>query len=259
MHATAATNSARCLTATIEELWRNPSQFEGKRVCVSGLLGRMVPYGEDRPDLYATREEAETRHSQRYVTIGVPMTIASQEALSRHSVQSLRVQGVFEFDPRCWPAPGQSSAEYSCFPFRPMRIANAELTFCDARLCGHAGRSDTACNVTSLDDVFREPQRYFGERFCGEALAGSEDRIQRRPAREVTAPNAETMPPARRSSSARRSSHSAANAWFPLPLASRRGRACPRRKEPCARETRTRRPFCPQTGSDCATILQWLR
>jgi hypothetical protein len=118
-----------CTSAAIDDLWANPSAYQRRRVCVSGFLGRMVPYGEDRPDLYSTREEAETRHSDRYVTIGVPMTISSQESLSRHSAQPLRVQGVFEYDARCWPRSGQGEAEYSCFPSRPMRIANAELTF----------------------------------------------------------------------------------------------------------------------------------
>jgi hypothetical protein len=118
-----------CTAASIDDLWANPGAYRGRRVCVSGFLGRMVPYGEDRPDLYATPEEAQTRHAERYVTIGVPMTIASQEALSRRAVQPVRVEGVFEFDPRCWPPPGQSQAEYTCFPARPMRIANAELTF----------------------------------------------------------------------------------------------------------------------------------
>jgi hypothetical protein len=39
------------------------------------------------------------------------------------------VQGVFEFDPRCWPRSGQSEAEYTCFPSRLMRISKAEITF----------------------------------------------------------------------------------------------------------------------------------
>jgi hypothetical protein len=46
--------------------------------------------------------------------------------------------------------------------------------------CAHAGgQAETAsrCNVTSLGDVFREPPGYFGERFCGEALAVPEGRV----------------------------------------------------------------------------------
>lgn len=33
------------------------------------------------------------------------------------------------------------------------------------------------CEVTSLNEVFRDPPRYFGVRFCGEALAVPEGRV----------------------------------------------------------------------------------
>lgn len=118
-----------CTPAAIDDLWANPRAYARRRVCVSGYLGRMVPYGEDSPKLYSTSEEAETTRSERYVTIGVPMTITSQEELSRHSVRPLRVQGVFEFDDRCWPQAGQTQADYTCFPSRPMRISNARVSF----------------------------------------------------------------------------------------------------------------------------------
>lgn len=40
---------------------------------------------------------------------------------------------------------------------------------------GH--ESSSRCDVTSLQDVFRDPPRYFGKRFCGMALAVPEGRV----------------------------------------------------------------------------------
>lgn len=96
---------------------------------MSGFLGRMVPYGEASAQLFSTREEAESGSSEHYVTLGVRMTIVTQEKLSRHSAQPVQVEGVFAFDPLCWPRPDQAEADYSCFPPRPMRVEHARLLF----------------------------------------------------------------------------------------------------------------------------------
>ena len=131
--ATAATGRRRCVDVTIDSLWNHPVEFSNRRICVVGFLGRMVPFGEDSPKLFATAEEAETNSSEHYITIGVRMTIPSQEMLSRHSVQPLRVEGIFGYDPRCWPQGNQPVAEYTCFPSRPMRLARAKITFLGSR------------------------------------------------------------------------------------------------------------------------------
>jgi hypothetical protein len=120
--------ASACVAATIEGLWARPQDFAGRRVCLSGVLDRMVAYGEDSPKLYGTREDAESG-SQQYVTLGVRMTVETQERLARHSLEPLRAEGVFEFDSRCWPQGDGSPSDFTCFPERPMRIAQARLSF----------------------------------------------------------------------------------------------------------------------------------
>lgn len=121
--------ASSCALATIDQLWMDPGAYQRRRICLVGFLGRMVAYGEDSPKLYATRDEAENTESERFVTIGIPMSVQIQERLSRHSVQPLRAEGVFEFDARCWPQAGGSQSDYTCSPSRPMRIAHARITF----------------------------------------------------------------------------------------------------------------------------------
>ena len=130
---TAPVASARtrggCTAVTIDQLWRTPPSFEGRRVCVSGFLGDLIPYGEASPQLFATREEAQRAYSNRYLTIGIPFTMQVQERLSHHSVQPLEVEGVFTLEFPCVFATGAARNESVCEPPIEMRIAHARLTF----------------------------------------------------------------------------------------------------------------------------------
>lgn len=127
------TNSAgtgsECVATTIEDLARNPGQYDRRRICVAGFLGRMVPYGETSAELFATRQQAESIQADVYLELGVPLDLRRQEILSRYSGQPARVEGIFEFDARCWPNAGQTEPEYDCFPPRPMRVTRPELQF----------------------------------------------------------------------------------------------------------------------------------
>ena len=129
--ATLDTKTTACVRATIADLWNDPSPYAGKRLCVSGFLGRMVRYGEDSADLFETKEDAGPRHSEHYVTISLPLTIAAQEELSGYALRKLIVVGTFEFDARCWPKAKESKSRYQCFPSRPMQLLKPEIAFGD--------------------------------------------------------------------------------------------------------------------------------
>jgi hypothetical protein len=121
----------RCTTTTIDQLWRNPPQFEGRRICVSGFLGRMVPFGEASPELFSTRAEAESTYSDRRIVLGLPFTLRVQERLSRYSLQPLQVEGVFQLESPCLPVAAPAQRNTVCDPPPEMRIAGARLTFAE--------------------------------------------------------------------------------------------------------------------------------
>src|SRR3954471_12627703 len=81
--------SAKCIKARVERLWRNPTRFLGQRVCVSGFLGRMVTYGEAAPELYSSKEDAESAYSEKRIVLGFPFNVRVQERLSLYSAQRL--------------------------------------------------------------------------------------------------------------------------------------------------------------------------
>lgn len=123
--------SATCVTVTIDDLWRNPPRFLGRRVCVSGFLGWMIPYGEATPELFSTREDAESTHSDRRIVLGLPFTLQVQERLSRHSLQPLQVEGRFQLESPCTLASDSTQNDTVCDLPPQMRIARARLTFAD--------------------------------------------------------------------------------------------------------------------------------
>jgi hypothetical protein len=126
-----------CVETTIRALAANPIAYEGRRVCVSGFFGRIVPYGETSFELFATTTEAETRHAGLFLDLGVRWDARLQERLSRHSAEGARVEGIFEHDPQCWPAPGRGQPDYMCSPPRPMRIRYILLRFLDGTAYRH--------------------------------------------------------------------------------------------------------------------------
>jgi hypothetical protein len=87
----------------------------------------MVPYGEDSPDLFATKDEAADRYSTKYVSLGVQMTLLVQKELATFGERELEVVGVFEFDAACWPSPEGVPSKFKCFPPRPMTIRDVEM------------------------------------------------------------------------------------------------------------------------------------
>lgn len=95
-------------------------------ICASGFLGAMVPYGEDDAELYSTIAEAKSKRADYDVHIGLPLTIKLLEALSRYSAQPVRVEGIFDFDQRCWPQTTGGRPDI-CFPPRPMRVGRARV------------------------------------------------------------------------------------------------------------------------------------
>jgi hypothetical protein len=120
-------STARCKQVTVEMLWANPWPYAEKRICVSAYLGHMVLYGEDSVDLYDTKQEAERRDSQHYITVSVPLTMKSQEEIARHSDQKLDAVGIFRFDSRCWPQKGEETSRFQCFPSRPMNLIDPSI------------------------------------------------------------------------------------------------------------------------------------
>lgn len=120
-------STEHCERVSVQQLWDNPWPYGEKRVCVSGYLGHMIPYGEESADLFATAEDAKLRQSVRYVTLSVPLTIDAQEELARYSDTKLDAVGTFHFDERCWPQHGEKEASYQCFPPRPMKLLNAKI------------------------------------------------------------------------------------------------------------------------------------
>lgn len=122
----------RCEEASIEDLWNRPWAHSGKRVCVEGFLGQMVPHGEETAELFATAAEAASRHSDHKLTLDVLLSPENQELLARHSGAHLRVMGTFEFNARCWPnARTGESSRFRCAPPRPMELANPTIALID--------------------------------------------------------------------------------------------------------------------------------
>lgn len=114
-----------CEQVSIEELWNNPAPHAEKRICVSGYLGHMVPYGEESADLFSSAEQAKSRQSDHYITLSLPLTMKAQEELASYSDRKLDAVGTFHFDRRCWPQSGEKESQYQCFPPRPMKLLNA--------------------------------------------------------------------------------------------------------------------------------------
>jgi hypothetical protein len=119
--------AGHCERVTIAELWSNPWPYAGRRVCISGYLGRMVSYGEDSLDLFASKEDAAERHSPQYLSLGVQMTLLAQKELASYSERRLTAVGTFEFDEACWPTRNGVASKFKCFPPRPMTIRDVEL------------------------------------------------------------------------------------------------------------------------------------
>jgi len=119
-----------CTAATIDDLWNDPRAFDGRIVCVSGFLRRMVPYGEETAEIFRTPEEAEDTHSQHRLHIGVRMSMRDQARISRYSMHPVRVRGRFEFDEGClrWGGP---SMDERCGSHLPMALRGARITFPD--------------------------------------------------------------------------------------------------------------------------------
>jgi hypothetical protein len=122
---------AKCIDATVERLWRNPTRFVGRRVCVSGFLGRMIPYGEAAPELYPTKEDAEVAFSEKKIVLGFPFNVRVQERLSPYSARRLHVNGVFMLESACVPAADPFRTGTACDPPPEMRIGDARLRFLD--------------------------------------------------------------------------------------------------------------------------------
>lgn len=120
-----------CVQTTIDDLALEPSRYSGRNVCAAGFFGTMVPYGETTADLYRFESEAQSLHANVYLQLALPLNADLQERLSRYSVQWAIAEGVFEYDPRCWPAEGQQEPNYRCFPPRQMRLVGARLRFPD--------------------------------------------------------------------------------------------------------------------------------
>ena len=118
---------SQCLTVTIEQVRHNPPEFEGRRICLSGFLGRMIPYGEATPELYSTREDAQSTYSDRRVVLGVTFTVPVQERLSRHSLEPLRVEGIFELESPCVPVAHPLQRDTVCSLPPEMRISHARV------------------------------------------------------------------------------------------------------------------------------------
>lgn len=130
--ARAGLTEGKCIATTVGEVWHNPQPFAGRRVCLSGYLGRIVPYGEDSPKLYATPDEAEATRLERFVTLGIPFTIPVQERLSRYSVQPVKVEGIVALEHPCLSEPAATPSDSLCSPPPSLRIARARLSFADA-------------------------------------------------------------------------------------------------------------------------------
>lgn len=118
-----------CLGATVDQLWDEPSRFDGRRVCVAGFLGRMVAYGEDSAELYGSKDDAEERHTPRFLVLGLPLTLSRQAQLPQHSTQLVLAWGVFAFEPSCVMQSGRIPA--GCRSYRPARLRVERLTFSD--------------------------------------------------------------------------------------------------------------------------------
>jgi hypothetical protein len=123
--------SQACIRTTIAALGADPGRYDGRRVCVSGYFGRIVPYGETSFELFATRPEAEAARADFFLGLGIRWDVMLQERLSRHSANFARVEGIFEHDRQCWPDAGRTESDYICSPPRPMRIRNVLLRFSD--------------------------------------------------------------------------------------------------------------------------------
>jgi hypothetical protein len=103
-------SASDCQEITVEQLWLAPRSFAGDRVCVTGFLGSMVAYGEESAELFATREAAEARTSEHYITVSAPMGGPEQVELAGLSGQPLTIVGKFELSEICWP-PGVSESQ----------------------------------------------------------------------------------------------------------------------------------------------------
>src|ERR1044071_2773129 len=74
-----------CAKATISGLWKDPWPYAGKRVCVSGYLVRMIPYGEEDVEFVPSQIRAKEKPSKEYLRIGVQLTMSAQIELSKYS------------------------------------------------------------------------------------------------------------------------------------------------------------------------------
>jgi hypothetical protein len=115
-----------CALATVSDLRRSPEVYTGHIVCVTGFLGQLVEYGEDSPDIYATREQAISRFTDDYVTLGVRFDVQTQKRLYRYSTRRMTVRGRLVVDPLCRSNPSQRGVP-KCIPDRPMKIESAQI------------------------------------------------------------------------------------------------------------------------------------
>lgn len=130
-------NADACLVTTIAALGVDPGRYEGRRICVSGFFGRIVPYGETNFELFTTRQQAEQQQADLFLDLNIRWEVRLQAELSRHSSEFARVEGIFEHDQQCWPRSGQVGTDYNCYPPRPMRLRYILLRFADGTVYRH--------------------------------------------------------------------------------------------------------------------------
>ena len=129
-HSPRSVAAQTCEHVTVGTLAESPREYEGRTVCVSGYLGRMVPYGEEDAELFSTREQAEAKRADYYLHIGLRLTLDLQPKLAAHGLESVVASGVFHVDPSCWPQT-TSGKPATCFSLRPMRVSGARVILAD--------------------------------------------------------------------------------------------------------------------------------
>ena len=93
-----------CLKVTVKALSDNPTAYEHRRVCVTGYLRRMVPYGEDSAALVDEKDKANWQSDAPMLNLSIPFTLKVQERLSHFSEQKLHAVGTFKFERKAYPS-----------------------------------------------------------------------------------------------------------------------------------------------------------